>query len=260
MLLHCDDVGPGPVVVLIHGFPFDRTMWRFQKGAIGSEYRVIAPDLRGHGRSAPLPGPYTVDGMANDVLETLDDLQIREPFVLGGLSLGGYVALSIAARSPQRLRGLILMDTRAAADAPDVAQGREAMARDVERTGDIGPVVRGMLPRLFAPASRERRAALISEVGDQMLRTPAVGVTATLRALASRPDRTADLAAIRVPTLVVCGADDVISPPDEMRRMADAIAGARFVKIPEAGHLAPLENPGPVDAAILEFLGAIADR
>ncbi len=254
MLLHYDDVGPGPVVVLLHGFPFDNTMWEYQKGAIGSEYRLLTPDLRGHGRSPVPDGPYTIDGMADDVMETLDDLQIRAPFVLGGLSLGGYLALSIVDRFPHRLRGLILMDTRAAADAPEAARLREETAREVERTGNIAPVVQGMLPRLFSPVSRARRADLVARVQKQMLGTSPPGIANTLRALARRPDRTATLGRIACPTLVLGGADDVISPPDEMRRLAEAIPGAGLVTIPEAGHLAPLENPEPANAAILEFL------
>jgi 3-oxoadipate enol-lactonase len=257
MLLHYDDVGPGPVVVLLHGFPFDNTMWEYQKGAIGSEYRLLTPDLRGHGASPVPDGPYTIDGMADDVLETLDELQIIEPFVLGGLSMGGYVALSIVARFPHRLRGLILMDTRAGADAPEAARLRQETAREVERTGDIAPVVQGMLPRLFSPVSRDRRADLVARVQEQMIATSPQGIANTLRALASRPDRTAALGRIACPTLVLGGADDMISPPDEMQRLAEAIPGGRFVSIPEAGHLAPLENPEPANAAILEFLQAL---
>jgi pimeloyl-ACP methyl ester carboxylesterase len=138
MLLAFDDVGPGPVVVLIHGFPFDRSMWSHQRSSVGSIYRVILPDLRGHGTSAAPEGIYTVDEMADDVLELLDALQIAEPVVIGGLSMGGYVALSIAARHPERLKALMLINTRASADTSETARVREDLARQVESSGPSG--------------------------------------------------------------------------------------------------------------------------
>src|SRR3954471_9509993 len=122
MLLNYSDDGPGPVVVLLHGFPLDHTMWESQIQTLGSIYRVIAPDLRGHGRSAAPDGIYPIDDMADDVVEMLDALRISEPVVVGGLSMGGYVALSLAARYPKRLRGLMLMNTRAGADSPEAAR------------------------------------------------------------------------------------------------------------------------------------------
>src|SRR3954468_10571235 len=131
MLLNYTDDGPGPVVVLIHGFPLDLSMWDSQRTTIGSMYRVIAPDLRGHGRSAAPEGIYPIDDMADDVVEMLDALRIGEPVVVGGLSMGGYVALSLAARYPKRLRGLMLINTRAVADSPEAARVREDLAQQV---------------------------------------------------------------------------------------------------------------------------------
>jgi pimeloyl-ACP methyl ester carboxylesterase len=258
MLLNFDDVGPGPVVVLLHGFPLDNNIWEFQKGAIGSEYRIIAPDLRGHGRTAAPAGTYTVDAMADDVLETLDALGITEPVVLGGLSMGGYIALSIVARYPERLRGLMLFDTRATADTPETARVRDELARQVEKTGSVETVVEAMLPVMFAPVTRERHADLIARVGEQMLRTLPGGIVGTLRGLAIRPDRAAVLTRIRVPTLVVVGEKDAITPTDQSRAMAAAIPGARLVEVADAGHLAPIENPAAVNRAVLEFLAALA--
>jgi pimeloyl-ACP methyl ester carboxylesterase len=258
MLLNFDDVGPGPVVVLLHGFPLDHTMWEYQKGSIGAQYRVITPDLRGHGKTAAPDGIYPIDDMADDVLETLDALKITEPFVLGGLSMGGYVALSIAVRQPKRIRGLILMDTRATADTAETARVREDLARQVEISGSVESVVEAMLPVLFAPATRARHADLIARVGDRMFQTNPRGVVGTLRGLARRPDRTGDLGRITVPSLVLVGEDDAITPPDASRKLAEAVPGARFVTIPDAGHLAPLENPTASNAAILQFLGELA--
>src|SRR4051794_10523705 len=144
MLLAFDDYGPGPVVVLLHGFPLNRSMWSAQESTVGSIYRVIAPDLRGHGQTAAPEGIYTMDDMAGDVVELLDALGIREPVLLGGLSMGGYVALALIALYPERVRGLMLMDTRASADSPDAARSREELAAKVEASCDASPVVDAM--------------------------------------------------------------------------------------------------------------------
>lgn len=258
MLLNYSDDGPGPVVVLLHGFPLDLSMWDAQRETIGSMYRVITPDLRGHGRTAAPDGIYPVDDMADDVIELLDALKISEPVVLGGLSMGGYIALSIAVRYPKRLRGLMLMDTRASADSPEAARIREELAREVEETESAGPVVASMLPKLFGPAGTARRPELVGQMREVMERTVPRAVAGTLRGLAARPDRTADLSRITLPTLVMTGSDDAMIPIEESRAMSSAIPNAELVIIPDSGHLAPVENPAPANAAILRFLSSLA--
>jgi 3-oxoadipate enol-lactonase len=257
MLLAYSDDGPGPVVVLLHGFPLDRTMWDEQRTTIGRLYRLIAPDLRGHGESAAPEGIYTMDAMADDVIDLLDALGLTEPVVLGGLSMGGYVAFSLVLRYPDRFRALMLMDTRAGADTPEAARGREEMARRVEETGTAEPVVDAMLPKLFSEISRQRRADVVARTREQMLRTPARAVAGALRGMASRPDRTADLPRITLPTLVMVGADDILTPPAEAQKLAQGIPNARLIEIPDSGHLSPLENPAPANAAMLEFLESL---
>jgi 3-oxoadipate enol-lactonase len=258
MLLEYADEGPGPVVVLLHGFPLNRTMWSGQLAGLGSVYRVIAPDLRGQGSTAAPEGVYTMELMADDVIETLDHLGLHEPVVLGGLSMGGYVALAAMVKYPDRFRALILMDTRAAADAPEAAANREVLARQVETSGDVAPVVDGMMPRLFSPLTRERRPEVMAEAREAMIGTQPPGIIGALRGMAARPDRTADLPSIRVPTLVLVGLDDVICTPDEMRSIAAAIPGARFEVIADAGHLAPMEKPEAVNAALIAWLRGLA--
>jgi pimeloyl-ACP methyl ester carboxylesterase len=257
MLLAYDDDGPGPVVVLLHGFPLNRRMWSAQETSVGSIYRVIAPDLRGHGKSQAPEGIYTIDEMADDVIQLLNALQIREPVVLGGLSMGGYVALSLILRYPGRFRALMLMDTRASADTPDAARLREELALKVEASGKAGHVVEAMFPKLVSESTRKHRPELLEPIRTAMEKTPARTLVGTLRGLATRPDRTADLPKIQVPTLVMVGAHDVITPPDEVRAMAEKIPGAKFLVIPDAGHLAPLENPNVADKAILDFLAGL---
>jgi len=257
MLLAFDDVGPGPVVVLLHGFSLDRSMWSQQKSSIGAIYRLILPDLRGHGSTAAPEGIYNVDAMADDVLELLDGLQIHEPVVLGGLSMGGYIALSIAARHPERLKALMLINTKASADTPEAATVREQLARQVEAEGDVHSVVATMLPKLFARGTFEHHPEVVTRLQNQMARTPARAVAGTLRGLAIRPDRTDDLKKIQVPTLILAGSEDALIPLDESDLMARQLTGARRVVIPESGHLSPLENPRATDAAILEFLESL---
>lgn len=257
MQLAFTDEGPGPAVVLLHGFPLGRRMWQEQFSQIGSMYRVIAPDLIGHGDSPAPDGDYTIDGMADDVVELLDTLGIDTPVVVGGLSMGGYVALSLVARYPERVRALMLMDTRAAADTPEAAAKREELAQAVMAAGHAGPAIEAMLPRLFAKSTLERRPDLVASLRKLMERNTARGVVGALRALASRPDRRGDLSAIRVPTLVMVGEEDAITTPEEAMGMADAIPGARLEVIPSAGHMAPYENPSVANGVMLRLLDGL---
>jgi 3-oxoadipate enol-lactonase len=248
------DEGPGPVVMLLHGFPLSRAMWVDQLSGIGSIYRVIAPDLRGHGESPVPEGVYTMDAMADDVVELLETLEISGPVVVGGLSMGGYVALSLAARYPTRVRALMLMDTKAAPDTPEAAQAREAMAQAVIAADSAAPVVDAMLPRLFAKMTLEQRPERVEPMKKVMSRTSPRGIAGALRGMAARPDRRADLPKIVVPTLVLVGDEDVITPVAESKSMAEALPNARLEVIRQAGHLAPYENPSDANAAILRFL------
>jgi 3-oxoadipate enol-lactonase len=257
MRLAYSDSRNDPAVVLLHGFPLDRTMWVEQVKALGRAYRVITPDLRGHGASPAPEGVYTMDEMADDVIELLDELGIVRPVVLGGLSMGGYVALSLVLRHPGRVRGLLLMDTRAAADTPEAARLREETAEQVLRERSSRSMLETMLPRLIGRATLERHPQKIEPLLAVMQRTSVAGIAGAQRGMAARPDRRGDLERIGVPTLVLVGADDVISPPPEAREIAASIPGARLEVIPDAGHLAPYENPDAANAAILGFLDGL---
>lgn len=251
------DQGAGPVVVLLHGFPLNRAMWAEQVKALSASYRVIAPDLRGHGESPAPNGVYTMESMADDVVELLDELGINEPVALGGLSMGGYVTLALVLKYPERIRAVMLLDTRCTADAPQAAADREKFAQTVLDDGHPTAAVEAIVPKLFARATIEKNPGLVGMLEERMEKTPAAGVAGALRGMAIRPDQTGRLGEIKAPTLVIVGEHDAITPPDGARAMADALPASRYVLIPDAGHLTPCENPAAVNEALLAFLSGL---
>ncbi len=251
------DCGRGPAVLLVHGFPLDHGMWNGQIAALSPQYRVLAPDLRGFGRSAAgSEEAITMERHADDLAALLEALAIGEPVVLCGLSMGGYIALAFWKKHRARLRGLILCDTRAGADTPEAAAARRQTA---ERVLQDGPAMLGesMLPRLLAPQTLQDNPPLVGLLRDMIAASQARGLAAALRGMAQREDFTPLLPAIDCPTLLLVGQQDAISPPAEMATMARAIPAARLVEIPAAGHLAPLEQPAAVNAAMLQFLAGL---
>jgi pimeloyl-ACP methyl ester carboxylesterase len=173
--------------------------------------------------------------------------------------MGGYIAFQFARLFPRRLAGLVLCDTRAAPDTPEAAAARRQNADKVESEGP-DELVAGMLPKLFSPSTREQEPAVVEATRQIMLKTDRRGIAAALRGMAQRPDSRPLLPTISAPTLVLVGQDDAISPPAEMRGFAEQIPGAQFVEIARAGHLAPLEQPEAVNAAIGKFASALAGR
>jgi 3-oxoadipate enol-lactonase len=271
--LSCVDRGQGMPLLLVHGFPLNHTMWTSQIDVLSRQYRVIAPNLRGFAEKGISPSftngpdgvsrkldlspfPQTMEQFADDLAAVLDALGIHEPIVFCGLSMGGYIAFQFHKKYAERLRGLILCDTRAAADTPEGAAARRIMADRVLAEGP-GPLVEMMLPRVVAAATLRDRPQLVDELRRMMMSASPHGIAAAALGMAERPDMTALLGEIRCPTLVIVGEEDAASPPAEMRGIAEAIPGAKFVEIPAAGHLSPMENPAAVNAAILDFLAAM---
>lgn len=242
-------------LLLVHGFPLDSRLWDAQIAGLSSRARVIAPDLRGSGRSDVPPGPYSMDQYADDMAGLLDGLGIRRAIV-AGLSMGGYIALALWRSYPERVQALALADTRAEPDSPQARANRDAAAI---RVREIGPraYAEEMLPRLLAPVSlddsRIRERAL-----RMMAAQPASGIVGALGGLRDRPDSRALLPGISVPALVIVGREDSLTPPADARAMADAIPNARLIEVARAGHLSPLENPRSVNAALREFLRGVA--
>ena len=253
--IHYLTQGNGPPLVLIHAFPLDARMWQPQLLGLATQACVIAPDVYGFG-GTPLPGtPWTVDSMADGLAELLVSMGITERIVLGGLSMGGYIALAFARRHPDRLRGLILADTRAEADSDDAKAARDGSVQYVRENGSAAFFEQKMLPKVISDQSRAARPSLASELVALAAAQTTDGVVAGLLALKTRPDATSQLSTIRVPTLVVCGSDDVITPPALSEVMANAIPNAKLELIAGVGHLSNLEAPEAFNTAIARFIG-----
>ena len=245
--------GTGIPCVLLHGFPLDHSMWREQE-PLAEHLRLIVPDLSGFGGSTGAV-MESVESLADDVPALLDALHVAGPAVICGLSMGGYVAQHVAVRHPDRVAALVLVDTKLEADTPEARAARADLAVKVGRLGQ-GIVADAMVPRLLAPAAAAApgRAAIEDVLRSAILAQPIAGIQAALAALAARPDMTEPMAHVLAPTLLVCGAEDAITPPDCLERAAEVMPCARLLIVPGAGHMTPLEAPEVFNRALLEFL------
>ncbi len=250
-----ESFGSGPALVLLHGFPLDRTIWRPQAEELSKKYLVVTPDLRGHGLSEATKGVYSMDLLARDVKGLLDHLKLG-PIVLGGLSMGGYVAFAFYRLFKERVHGMILADTKAEADTPEARARREEQALSVLRNGS-GEIAGQLIGRMFTEKTFRANPVLTEKVRRMMESTSPVGVAGALRGMAERPDSTPLLASIKVPTLVIVGEEDPITPVSDARRMEGMIPGSELVVVPGAAHLTSLEKPDEVTGAIRRFLERI---
>lgn len=251
--MNVEQRGSGRPLVLIHGFPLDHTMWKGQLSGLSDRYRVIAPDLRGFGKSDVTIEATTMEQYADDIAEMVEALGIDEPVGICGLSMGGYIAWQFFLRHRERLARLVLCDTRAVADTEDAARQRMRMAESVlmKGTDELADV---MIPRLFAASTLKSNPSAVEATRAVIRGTDPVGVASALRGMAVRADFTPHLPSVKVRALLLCGEHDVISPAEEMRGIAAAMPQAEFIEIPDAGHMAPLENPATVNAAIRQAL------
>lgn len=240
------------VLVWLHAFPVSAESWRPQLESPPAGWRVLAPDLAGFGGSEDHPNAPSIGDYAIDVESLLASLDIG-PVVLGGASMGGYAAFAYLRVAPDRVRALILADTRATADSAEARGGRQRMLRAIEEQGVSG-VADQMLPKLLGSTSRRSRPLLVDHVRRLIEANRAEGIRRGVLRLRDRPDASAQLTHIAMPVHVLVGAEDVVTPPDEVRGMAAALKGARLTLVPAAGHLAHLENPESFNAAIRRWL------
>ena len=228
-------------------------MWSAQFAALSEEFCILAPNLNGFGDRPLTRDVLTMASLADDLARWLDTEGIQEPVVYCGLSMGGYVGWEMIARHRNRLRGMILMDTRAVPDDAATARGRELMANQVLSEGPR-PLVESMWPRLFAAATLAASPPYLADVRRVMETTAPATLAAALRGMALRRDVRPQLREFDLPTLVLGGEHDVISPPQEMSEFARQLPQADYHPIPGAGHMAPLEAPEPVNALVRDFV------
>ncbi|HEX6165116.1 MAG TPA: alpha/beta fold hydrolase [Vicinamibacterales bacterium] len=255
------DSAPGQndlrALVLLHAFPIGANLWEPQIKSIPKGWRLITPDLRGFGGSTELDSvsALSIADYAEDVVDLLEELGI-ERAVIGGCSMGGYAALALYQAHPEIFDGLVLANTRAGADSPESRANRRNMLALVDREGPSG-VAREMMPKLLGKTTHETKPDAEANVRRLIKQQSPIGIRAAIHRMMHRPDSTALLARVSVPTLVVTGAEDEMIPVEESRRIASGIRGAKLVIIPGAGHLANLEQPEAFNTALNEFLAAL---
>jgi pimeloyl-ACP methyl ester carboxylesterase len=253
--IHFSDEGSGGAVVFLHAFPLSLAMWDDQAAALAPAHRVVRCDSRGFGGSPAGDGPLTMDRIADDAAAILDHLSIDRAVVCG-CSMGGYAALAFARRHPERLRGLVLQDTRAGADTPEARGRRSDLAEKVLKEGPEA-VAAAFVPGLLGATTHANDPSLVARVRETILANPRRGIANALLGLGARPDSTSSLAAIRIPTLVLCGAEDVLTPPAESEALRAGIVGSRLEIVAEAGHLSNMERPETVNRLLGAFLGQV---
>jgi 3-oxoadipate enol-lactonase len=247
----------GLAVLLVHGFPFDRAMWRFQVGPLtAAGYRVVVAELPGFGRMEELgkpPAPLdSVDAMGAELWRLLDRLRIAKA-VVAGFSMGGYVALAMAAQAPQRLLGLVLLDTRAEADTDAGRAKRDETIAQVQAQGTRA-LAAAMMANQLTEATRASERLLAEEVRAMMLRQPKATVAAALKAMRDRPDRRDLLPTLPAPVLVLVGDQDKVTPLDSAKTMLGAARQGELKVVEGAAHLSPMERPDDVNEALLDWL------
>lgn len=248
-----DDAGTGPAVILLHGYPFDRSMWRDQiRVVVAAGYRAIAPDLRGLGESAFAGETTTMGQMARDVLVLMSQLEVDRATVCG-LSMGGYVALEFAQLFPSRLNALILAGTRAPADSEEEKQGRQQQV-ELMLTKGMKPVAEGSLMKLLARITLEEKPEVVAGVRRMILQSNPHGAAAAQRGMAARRDYSSDLPRINVPALIIVGREDTIRPVSDAGFMHDRIPGSRLEIIDAAAHMTNMEQPEIFNRALLKQL------
>lgn len=240
-----------PALLLIHGYPFDHSLWDGVIKALGPGIEILAPDLRGFGGQPTGPDEPALERMADDLKDLLDSRKITRA-VAAGMSMGGYVALAFAERHPDRLAGLGLISSQAAADTEEARANRRAMIEKVRREG-VQPAAQAVIPKLFARSNSGRQD--LTRFPQQGAEKAGIeGITWALEAMARRPDRTPVLKALEVPVLIVHGVEDQFTPAERARQLASLPRDGRFVEIAGAGHATPLEAPEPVAAALRKLV------
>lgn len=247
------DIGSGPVVLLLHGFPFDKSMWADQVEALtAAGFRTVVPDLRGLGETKATSEISTMDDMARDAAALLDHLGIDRAVVCG-LSMGGYAAFEFTHLFPSRVRGLVLAGTRAPADNENEKAGREQQVQTMLRAGMV-PISIATLPKLLAERTRAQKPDVVKRVRTMIACSDPRGAAAAQRGMAARRDYTDDLGKINVPTLILVGREDPIRPVSDAEFMHERISSSQLEIIEDAAHMTNMEQPEQFNRAMIDFL------
>ncbi|MEJ2528703.1 MAG: alpha/beta hydrolase, partial [Gammaproteobacteria bacterium] len=228
-------------IIFIHGFPFNSTMWAQQIKILKEQYYCVAYDVRGMGETPPGDGQFTIEMFVDDLFAVSDGLDLERPIV-AGFSMGGYIALRAVEREPERFRALILADTKAEAD-DDAGRLKRANAISSINKDGVEQFVSDFVPLAFSETARQNIPETYNLFLERAQTESPIGVKGCLLAMAARTDTTNSLADIRIPTLLLVGEHDTLTPPEVMRQMQDRIGGSVIVHVPKAGHMAPVENP-----------------
>lgn len=248
-----EEAGQGVPLVLLHAFPLSSQMWEEQRAVFASQFRVLTPNARGIGGTSRFEGTPSIQALADDLALWLKVVGIEEKIVLGGLSMGGYTALEFARSYGDRLKGLVLADTRADTDTTEGKKARDEMIQ-FARQSNGEAVAEKMLAKLLGESTRAEELKVVEQVKIIAAANADNNLADLITALRDRRDSTDILAGIAVPTLVIGGHEDAVSPPEFMAQMAALIPGARHVVIERAGHLANLEQPAAFNDALSQFL------
>jgi 3-oxoadipate enol-lactonase len=241
-----------PPIVFTHGFPFSSKMWRHQVAVLSQNYYCITYDVRGLGQSAPGDGQYTLESLVDDLLRVVEELKLDRPVAVG-LSMGGYITLRAAQKTPESFRGLVLCDTKSAADDDAGKLARVQAIKSINRDG-MSAYASYIVPRCFSSDAPDKSSQLFQEALDEVRQQNPLGVKGCLLAMAGRTDTTVFLAKIAMPTLFIVGENDLLTPAALMRSMQEKISGSELSVIPGAGHMTPVENPTAVNQALNSFL------
>jgi len=247
--------GSGPPILFLHAFPLNMTMWNAQARALEGTHQVVRFDARGFGGTPPGDGLLTMERIADDAIALLDHLGLSK-VVVCGLSMGGYATFALVLRHPERVKALVLADTRTAPDSADAKQARSSQADTVRREGPAG-IADGFLQKAVGETTRRERPEIVARVREMILAAPARGIVDALAGLAARADSGPTLREIEVPTLVVCGAEDALTPVADAEAIHRGVPGSTLQIIPKAGHLTALEDPAAFDSALAGFLAPV---
>ncbi len=248
-------MGRGPDVVLLHPFPANRGVWRPAAELLAAQYRLVLPDLRGHGESGAGEGPATMEKHAADVARVIDDLGIRKA-VFAGESIGGYILFEFWRRMRERVSGLVLCNTKAGADNEEARANRLRSAEEVEKRG-VEPFVESMIPKLLGETTRRARPDLVERARAMMMQMAPAGVAAVQRGMAARPDSMETLATINAPTLLITGDEDTLTGVGEAEVMQRRIARSTLQVIPRSGHYAVFEQHEEAARLMRQFLESL---